>query len=158
MTEPDTQHIADILKAFAAEIMRHSIDDMLRLMRRAELSMPQVVALMYLRHASAASISDISDHLNLSLAATSHLVERLVLAGFVTRTEDPTDRRLKHVTLTAAGRTLVEEVKQARVEELSRRLAQLPPPLLNTLLDAMASVVVHIRAADAPTDPPNRAC
>src|SRR5215210_7701686 len=83
----DLQELSHVLKQFAAEIMKSSMCDMLQLMRREELSMPQLVTLMYLGRLHAASITHISEHLNLSLGATSHLVERLVAGGFVSRTE-----------------------------------------------------------------------
>src|SRR3712207_8130382 len=55
---------------------KHSAMDILQVLRKRDLSMPQVVALMYLQRHGAGSISCISAHLNLSLAATSQLVDR----------------------------------------------------------------------------------
>jgi DNA-binding MarR family transcriptional regulator len=141
----DLQELSYVLKEFTAEIMKSSACNMLHLMRREELSMPQLVALMYLGHIHTASITDISDHLNLSLGATSHLVDRLVVGGFVSRREDPTDRRLKHVALTEAGEVLVEQVKQARVDELACRLAQIPPPVLSHAVEVMTELLAYLR-------------
>src|SRR5688572_25187993 len=92
LKDADVQQLAQVLKEFAAEVMRHSTRDMGCLIRSKDLSLPQVATLMRLHRRNIASISEISEYLNLSLAATSQLVERLVAAGYVTRTEDPNDR------------------------------------------------------------------
>lgn len=152
-----SKRVSDVLSALASEIMRYSASDMMRLMRREELSMPRLVSLMFLDRQGPASISDISEYLNLSLGNTSHLVDQLVCGGYVTRTEGPNDRRLKLVTLTQRGQSFVEEVKRVRVEELARRLEQLPAPVLETVLDAISEVVAHLRGgAQPPTDPSQR--
>jgi len=145
----EVQQLAGALKEFAAEVIRHSARDMHCLLRSNNLSMPQVAALMYLRHHGTASISDISTYLNLSLAATSQLVERLVVHAYVSRTEDPDDRRLKRVMLAEAGAAMVEEVRQARVEEVARRLAQMPPPLYGAALDILGQMTAFLRAGES---------
>ena len=106
--------IEQVLQEFAAELMKHSTGDMLHLMRRAELSMPQLATLMFLHRHGAASLGHIRDHLGLTLGATSHLVDRLVAAQLVSRVEDPQDRRHKQIALTDAGQALVADVKRAR--------------------------------------------
>jgi|GEM_PF-666655 len=149
----DNELLRHVLKDFAYELMKHSTGDILNVMREAELSMPQLVTLMFLSRCRTASISHISDHLNLSLGATSHLVDRLFVGGFVERTEGRNDRRQKLVTLTDAGTAFVERAKQARVEELARRLGQLPAPLVQNLIDVMAEVIGHVRSNDGDSRP-----
>jgi DNA-binding MarR family transcriptional regulator len=140
--------LAHVLGALIGEVMRHSARDMLCLMQREDLSMPRVTALMMLDRCGVASISAVSQHLNLSLGATSHLVDQLVERGSVTRAEAAEDRRQKHLALTATGRALAAEVRRARTEELARRLEQLPAPLLESALAALAEVQAQLRAAE----------
>jgi DNA-binding MarR family transcriptional regulator len=146
-----SKKVSDLLGQLAAEMVRASAADIMHLMRREELSMPRVVALMFLEREGAASISDISNYLNLALGTTSYLVDQLVCAEYVTRREDPNDRRLKLVMLTAKGRAFVEEVKKARVEDLARRLAHVPAPILASALGAMSELLDHLQA-DRQTD------
>jgi DNA-binding MarR family transcriptional regulator len=115
--------------------------------------MPRMTTLMMLSRHSPASISDISRHLNLSLGATSHLVDRLVDDGFVTRTEAAEDRRQKHVALTGRGERFADEVRRVRVEEMVRRLALLPAPLLSAAQAVLAEVLTELGAADNPCLP-----
>ncbi len=140
--------VTQVLQEFSAELMKHNADDMMRLLRRVELSMAQLVALLFLHRRGATSLGDIGKHLNLTLGATSHLVDRLVAGGLVTRVENPLDRRHKQITLTQTGITIVMDAKQARVEEMARRLVELPPELLNQLVNTMTDVIVYLRDHD----------
>ena len=97
------------------------------------------------RH-SGASISEIGDYLNLSLGATSHLVDQLVEHGYVTRFESLIDRRHKQVEITAKGRELVDEMRQARADEAARLLGELPAPLLATLSTTLSEVLEYWEA------------
>jgi DNA-binding MarR family transcriptional regulator len=137
--------VCNVLGKLAAEMVRSSAADIMHLMRREELSMPRTVALMFLEREGAASISDISNYLNLALGTTSYLVDQLVCADYVTRSEDPNDRRLKSVMLTAKGRAFVEEVKETRVEDLAQRLVDVPSPVLASALRAMSELLDHLQ-------------
>ena len=154
IADADVVEIIGPLRAFSDRLIKHSAGAMLSIMRQADLSMPQIVTLIFLERTDDASISDIAAHLNLSLGAASHLVDRLVIYGLVTRTEDQIDRRIKQVALTEAGRTLVEELRHARAEDMARQLVTLPQPLLTNLLDSMAEAVEYLRDNDV--TPPER--
>jgi DNA-binding MarR family transcriptional regulator len=150
--QTDTRRLAaqtgEALGRLMGEIMQHSARDILCLLQREDLSMPRMTALMMLSRRGTASISDISKHLNLSLGATSHLVDKLVESGFVTRAEDPEDRRQKHVALTERGRAFAQEVRRVRVEEVTRRLEHLPAPLLASSLATLDELLACLRSAD----------
>jgi DNA-binding MarR family transcriptional regulator len=140
-----SRQVSDLLSQLAAEMVRTSAADMLRLLQREELSMPRAVALTFLDREKRASISDICAYLNLSLGNTSHIVDQLVCDGYVTRSEDPTDRRIKQITLTAKGEAFVQEMKQTRIADMARRLEYLPPALLEAAYAAMAAVLDHLQ-------------
>jgi DNA-binding MarR family transcriptional regulator len=154
MTHPSTtetelsRQVGVALGALLGQMLQYSTQAMLRLMQQADLSMPRMTTLMMLSRCGTASVSDISEHLNLSLGATSHLVDKLVEGGLVTRAEAPDDRRQKHIALTGAGLALADEVKRLRVEEMSRRLADLPEPLLERALAVLAELQEQLRAGD----------
>ena len=140
-----SKKVSDVLSRFNAEMLRYSAADLLRLMQREELSMPRAVALQFLKCEGAASISDISNYLNLSLGNTSHIVDQLVCSGYVTRAEDPNDRRLKLIALAPKGLAFVQEVEQVRLEEMARRLQKLPTPLLESVLTVLSELLDHLQ-------------
>jgi DNA-binding MarR family transcriptional regulator len=144
------KQVSEVFNQLNIELVRYSTAQMLRLLQREDLSLPRYVALMFVERVGAASISDISQYLNLSLAATSHLIDQLVCEAYVTRVEDLTDRRQKMVRLAAKGKRFVDECKQTRIDELTRRLEQLPAPLLSAALTALNDILTHLPAASSP--------
>ncbi len=89
------------------------------------LSMPQFSILMQLHHKGACGMSEISERFEVSPAAASQLVDKLVQNGFIIREEDPNDRRAKLLNLTDKGRELVQQGIEERyrwVNQLSEKL------------------------------------
>jgi MarR family transcriptional regulator, organic hydroperoxide resistance regulator len=117
------------LQRFMHLYMRRTIRDMQALLRELQLSMPQVGTLHFLSAEGGQSVSAIADHLDLSLAATSHLVERLVQRDLLTRAEDPHDRRQKRVELAPGGVALVEGIHRQAAVAFDELLAPLPREL-----------------------------
>src|SRR5688572_5453335 len=83
----------------------------------AGLTIPQISAMYVLTFEGPTSVTTLTERLDLSLSATSHLVQRLVEAGLVRREEHSEDRRQKVLTLTPAGRRFVEQMMKARLTE-----------------------------------------
>ncbi len=90
-------------------VLAHIIQSFMNAMKQHGLSTPQIHALMYIFHAGECQVSDIGDLTDVSNAAASQLVERLVQQGLVDRREDPKDRRNKLVTLSEKGKELFHE-------------------------------------------------
>ena len=78
------------------------------------LSMPQLSILIQLHHKGPCGISEISERVDVTAAAASQLVEKLFQAGYLERTEDPTDRRARLLTLSASGGELVNRGAEER--------------------------------------------
>ncbi len=90
------------------------------------LSMPQFSILMQLHYKGACGMSAISERFDVSAAAASQLVDKLVQAGYLERTEDPSDRRAKLLKLSTNGAKLVDDGIQERyrwMDELTSRLS-----------------------------------
>jgi DNA-binding MarR family transcriptional regulator len=87
-----------------------------------ELSVSQARTLVMLdRLGGSAAVGVLAGRLPLSQGATSRVVEGLHRGGLVERQEDPSDRRVKRVTITPAGRATVErfdEFREAKVAAL----------------------------------------
>ncbi len=90
------------------------------------LSMPQFSILMQLHHKGSCGVSEISERFDITNAAASQLVDKLVQGGFVKRDEDPSDRRAKLLNLTDKGRKLIQQGIEERyrwVDELAGKLS-----------------------------------
>ena len=85
------------------------------------LSMPQFGLLMQMHHKGDCGMSQVSERFDITPAAASQLVDKLVQNGFVQRVEDPNDRRAKLLSLTDKGRKLIQQSIEERyrwVDEL----------------------------------------
>lgn len=122
---PD-QEFSQVLQEWAEVFMHRSMRDFKQFMADSGLSASQLNAMMRLYHGGECEISEIAEHLDVTLAATSQLVERLVQQGLVERVESPHDRRVKLLRLTSQGQVLIQRGIEARrcwMEELTYALS-----------------------------------
>jgi DNA-binding MarR family transcriptional regulator len=77
------------------------------------LSMPQMGAMFHILQKGACGVSDIGSELGVTNSAASQMLERLVQLKLITRTESPTDRRVKQIILTEKGRLILQESSKA---------------------------------------------
>jgi len=97
---------------------------------RAEvgLSPEQYEALLAIKAFASAKglfISQLSERLQVKHHSAVNIVDRLVERKLVTRTAGETDRRRRHVQLTAKGERLIEELARVHYEELRDRSAEM---------------------------------
>ena len=121
----DPQQFTQVLHDWAEIFMRRSMRDFIQSSKDSGLSVSQLSTLFRLHHKGFCGVSEIGDHLGITNAAASQMVERLVQLGLLERAEDPHDRRVKHLTLTIIGQELVQESIQARrrwMEQLTNAL------------------------------------
>ena len=102
-----------------------------------EMSVPQYRSLAFVYRNERASLSEVGDHIGLTLPTMSLLVDGLVARGLVSRRTDPEDRRRMTLTLTAAGRVRLESARAATMANLEERLRQLSASDRATITTAM---------------------
>lgn len=125
MSPPD--ELARVIRDWSEAFMHRSLCDFKRFMSESGLSFPLVNILMRLYHGAPGGISEIGDELGVTTAAMSQAVDRLVQLGLVARQEDATDRRVRRLEVTQAGRALVERAIAARCRWLESLAEQLTP-------------------------------
>ncbi len=91
------------------------------------LTVAQLRAMIYLRREPGAGLSALADHLGMSLPASSALAQRLVVAGMIDRTGDPTERRRIRLELTTSGANHLARAQAAVRGWLAEELAALTP-------------------------------
>jgi DNA-binding MarR family transcriptional regulator len=116
MPEPDP--FLSVLYRWMEVSMRRSMRNFLHYSREIGLSMSQISVLFHLRRMRSCGVTDLGDHLGVSSAAASQLLERLVQQGLILRSEDPQDRRVKQIVLTDKGRQVIEAGVAARQDWL----------------------------------------
>ena len=107
--------------------MHHSMRGYMHYAREKGLSRSMIGTLFHLSHRDHAGVTDLGEHLGVSSAAASQMLEHLVAEGLIQRTEDPDDRRMKKLSLTDKGSEVMKESISARLgwlEELSGNLSE----------------------------------
>jgi DNA-binding MarR family transcriptional regulator len=138
--------LAHLIEEMMSHIHRRSADDTLAVMNEAGLTMAQMVALHLLTHLGPVSVSSVAACLKLSPPATSHLIDRMVVAGLVGRSEDPVDRRHKRIVITSRGRELIESTQEERTREFTRVLSSLTGEVQAQFGKVLARVVRELKA------------
>ena len=118
--------ISQSLREWMDVFMHRSMRGWNQFAKSTGLSMPQFSILMQLHYKGACGMSKISERFDVSAAAASQLVDKLVQAGYIERTEDPNDRRAKLLDLSPKGKQLVEQGINERYRwmgELTSRLS-----------------------------------
>lgn len=112
---PNTDPFVSTLHQWIEVFMRRSMRNFFHYARNSGLSMSQLSALFHLHHMGSSGVTDLGDHLGVTSAAASQMLDRLVGQNLIQRTEDPTDRRVKQIALTDQGCGVLEAGFRARV-------------------------------------------
>ncbi|HET7902667.1 MAG TPA: MarR family transcriptional regulator [Candidatus Nanopelagicales bacterium] len=104
------------------------------------VTVPQFRVLVILSTAGAPVRNrDLADALGVHPSTFTRNADRLVSGGWVRRAENPENRRETLVSLTAAGRRLVDRVTARRRDEIREVLARLTPAQRRLVLEAMTA-------------------
>lgn len=122
-----------------------------QLARSAGLTMPQFGILMQVHHRGNCAVSDISEHFDITNAAASQLVDKLVHSGLLQRQEDPADRRARLLNLTDKGRQFVQRGMEQRYRWLDRLAEKLTAEECEKITEAL-SIMARV-AQDLEAEP-----
>lgn len=136
------------LREWAEIFMRRSMHDFIHFIKANGLSLTQLNTLMRLYHTGACGISEVGEHLGITNAATSQMIQRLVEQGLLVRTEDASDRRVKQVALTPSGRALIEQGIEARHRWLENLTTALTPDQQAIIGTALTDLTTAARDLD----------
>ena len=86
-----------------------SLTEFFNYLKQTDLSLLQAYALAYLFFKGPLKMSDLCEHMLVSPAAGSQLIERLEKLEMVARVSDPGDRRVRKIEVLEKGRNFVQE-------------------------------------------------
>jgi MarR family transcriptional regulator for hemolysin len=116
------------MRAIRAQLRKHG---------SKEVSVPQFRTLAYLNRHEGTSLSDVAEHIGLTLPSMSALIDSLVMKGLVIRQTHPEDRRRMTLALTQRGRTTLRVAHEAAASYLEEKLGQLSATERATVIEAM---------------------
>jgi DNA-binding MarR family transcriptional regulator len=142
--EPAAQETAARLSALFRHLFLYDRGNQLRVIEESGLSMTQCKALLELgglgQTEEAWQVGDLAEVFGVSLPSMSRAVDGLVKKGLATRVEDPSDRRVRQVRITAAGTELVETlvaVRQTGIEAFASTLSAAQRRKLDAAVDSL---------------------
>lgn len=139
----------DVTKAlleWSEVFMRGQMTGFVRYARECGLSMSQAGVLFRLHgRGLTKGVSDVGDHLGVSSAAASQLLDRLVQQGLILRSEDPDDRRAKRIAITDRGREIIDNGMKGREHWFSSMAEKMSAKERETVL---AGLTILVRMID----------
>jgi DNA-binding MarR family transcriptional regulator len=85
----------------------------------------QLSALAAIHNRGPLTLGALADHERVAPPSITKVVAKLETEGLVTRAADPSDGRVSHVSVTPAGRALIEETRRRKTTWLAGRVRQL---------------------------------
>lgn len=123
----DTHDLMELVRQSMDLVTYRSFRDQMHFIKATGLSMPQFSILMMVYYQKQCGVSEISERMEITAAAASQLVDKLVQTGLLERIEDPHDRRAKQITLSAKGHELITSNRSERHRWVQALVEQLDP-------------------------------
>jgi len=133
----DSLQISKSLRQWVDMTTHRSMRGQASYVKSLGFSMPQFFMLIQVFYKKQCGISDLSGHMEITTAAASQMVEKLVQSGLLERTEDPNDRRAKQVTLSPKGRELIESSINERFRWVDELVGSLSAKEKNVVVEAL---------------------
>jgi DNA-binding MarR family transcriptional regulator len=113
------------------------IRQQMRSHRTHGLSVPQFRALCFVERYDGSSLSEVAEHLDLSLPAVSRMVNGLVERGFMQRRASSDDRRHVSLSVSSRGHAVMGSARKATQRYLAERMEQLSSNELSAVAESM---------------------
>lgn len=140
--KPNRKALTRDMYALASYLMRTANVGTFNTIAELDLSFTQLKALCALEmDGEERSVKALADSLGVSLPAMSRAVDGLFERGLVDRKEDPTDRRMKQVRITTAGRTAPRALNEARLSALQELMGSLADDEARALESALGLIL-----------------
>lgn len=141
MPDPQSYELTSLIKRLYTLQAQH-ID---LLLRPYGLARTQYRVLYHLRGGELPT-AELQELLQVEGGTLSGLVDTLAMKGYVERREQPEDKRRKTISLTAAGRKLVDEIPPPAPQVQRVLAADLPPAAIEAFREICEQMVRNLRA------------
>jgi DNA-binding MarR family transcriptional regulator len=151
------------LTALLGHLFLYDRGNQLRVIEETGLSLTQCKVLLELggrgQSARTWQVSDLAELFGVSVPSMSRAVDGLVKAKLATRVEDPEDRRVRQVKITAKGKELVDRlvtVRRAGIEAFAATLTATQRRKLDAAVEALmdrediARTYEHLKGSESP--------
>jgi DNA-binding MarR family transcriptional regulator len=114
MTHISPAEFADRLNEIMPAVVREFARRQTNELYKGKISLQQFLVLDFLFRQELAKMNSLAHFMNVTTAAATGIIERLVRQGYVLRVYEPADRRIVKVRLTPKGNALVKKINLQR--------------------------------------------
>jgi DNA-binding MarR family transcriptional regulator len=120
-----------------------------RVEKEQGISIPQLLCLQFLAEQEdyRTNAAKLKTFLNLNASTISGILKRLEKKGLVAKLPKVSDKRVTLISLTASGMELIESAPITFQQKLSKKLQDLPPEKLQTIIDGI-DILTNIMEVD----------
>ena len=111
-----SDQVVEIMPVISREFYKRNTAEFYKM----KITRPQFIVLEILHREGQSRMTDLARLINVSTAAMTGIVDRLVRDSYVARASDPDDRRIIKVGLTAKGSRAVKNIIDQRKQIFSR--------------------------------------
>lgn len=111
------------------------------------LSKSHVYLLSDIRRRGECTVTDIANHLEITLSAVTSLVDKLCTAGLVTRLRSEEDRRVVCMKLTAEGEKVLEHIEMNKNRLFEKIFSNLDTEEINNFFGTIEKITQNILAS-----------
>ena len=129
------------MEEWANVYIGRSLSGYFNFLKSSCVSMQQAYALTFLHYNTPSKMSALCEHMMVSAAAATQMVDRLEKQNFVDRVPDPADRRVRHVVLSEEGERFVRQSIEARRSWVKEVPAELSQDQLNQISSALQLLI-----------------
>ena len=129
MKEEIIAQIIEAQRRMNRVIREHTLDSWVKL----NLTIPQLKSLFYISRHGRVNPSGLASGIRVTPANVTGIVDRLVEQGLLSRTLDPDDRRISWLTVTDRGKTLINDLREGRAQEMRKTLDNLTEEELSSV-------------------------
>ena len=142
----ETFALRELFSYWSNLLWKESMRPLIQHLFEIDLTMSESQILRHLAsHQRPRTVSEVADYLAITHSAASRAVDRLVNDAFISRTENPADRRQKQLQLTEKGAQLVQMLNTIFSSGIERLVARLPPQEQ----EQFRMLIAHMVAASA---------
>ena len=133
--------VNEVMPIIAREFLKQKVGKLFKV----KLTMPQVIVLNMLARHGESKMTDLAHFINVTTAAMTGVVDRLVRDGYVKRASDPKDRRIIRIGLTARGSGLVDDIAAERKRMITRVFGMISQAERDNYLKILMHIREHLK-------------
>jgi DNA-binding MarR family transcriptional regulator len=121
-TEKFARRVMELAPQLVKAFNRHEDNDL----ASGKITLPQFWALYYLSLEEKCKMKKLAEHLEITPAAATGLIDRLIRQGLVVREDDHADRRVVWIELSPKGQKIIGCIQKQRIKAIIDIFGRLP--------------------------------